>query len=216
LESYTKNDTYFPSSLYTWVPSRAVGLVAAADGDWVFDPDTSVPDTWYSTQPVPIIRANVDPVDYCWSWLWTWAADGSSQTGLLAAADYGALNRRLRSDTCPLTPAQLLPANPVYLFRRYGSAPVRVIQWPRNYADYQRNFDNSIERVWEGAGWGWPPVPQSKPDRIPRIVRLLEDLGPVVQEIHVDDNGSRVDEALITTTLEQAQLEIIPFARPLP
>jgi hypothetical protein len=113
LESYTKTGTFYPSSAYTWVPSRAVGLVAAAEeGDWVFDPDTYVPDTWYSNRNVPIIRAEVEPVDYCWSWLWTWAANGSSQTGLLAAADYGPLNRRLRSDTCPLTPVATSASQP--------------------------------------------------------------------------------------------------------
>ena len=59
-------------------------------------------------------------------------------------------------------------------------------------------------------------MPQAKPGRIPRIVRLIEDQAPVVQEIHMDEGGNRVDEALITTTLEQAQLEIVAFARPLP
>jgi hypothetical protein len=169
--------------------SRAVGFVNQDNGQWVLDSDAN-----------GAIRANVDPVDYC-CYFMSWGSNPGVQ--VLYDADYGELHERFYvGEDLPVPATQLIRANKYYLYRRYGGRQARSVVFPRNYADFERNYDSTIVRYFAPGGF----------QHIPRVaVEHEEGLPAEVTDLGSEHLPLNPDESVITTTFENGQLSIYPY-----
>lgn len=170
--------------------SRAVGFVNHPDGDWVLDNDAG-----------NSIRGNLDQVNYC-----LYVMGWDSGIMVLYDADYGELQQRFyQNDNLPVPATQLIRSNKYYLWRSYGGPNARCVIYPRNYADYARNYDSSFLRY--NAPGGFAHIPR-------RAVDGLEDGDPEVSDLRANHIILNPDEAIITTEMENGIFSVSPYVTP--
>jgi hypothetical protein len=172
--------------------SRAAGFVNRPEGAWVLDNDAG-----------SSIRGGLEQVDYC---LYTMGWGSDSGILVLYDADYQELQERFyQNDGLPVPATQLIRSNKYYLWRSYGGPNARCVIYPRNYADYERNYDNSLIRYL--APGGFAHIPR-------RAVNGLEDGDPQVIDLRANHIIGNPDEAIITTDIENAVFSIYPYSTP--
>lgn len=173
------------------VYTNGVGWTNDEFGDWVFIPDGYD----YSRAPIRSDTTRTDcSLQGCY--------------GGVYRVSYGDLDERLYFGGVTPGQTQGITGNKVLLYRRYGCQPVNVVNWPRNYANYEPEWAstglNAMVRFASGGGLLVTP-------RL--AVNDLEGQQPEVIALPTSDDPTAV-EHIITTDFENAICVVWPLNVP--
>ncbi len=193
------------------LPAKAAGLVNDEEGEWVRD----IAGGTYG----PFMKSDLTPDRDC---IHVW---GDSFSGFnMTTFDFGEVGQTLRLAIGLPTPPQVGPPGGLsgmegtrlyckwVLVRRYGSAPARIILWPRNYAKYTPGYESDLEtaRAVAGTAGGMAGIPRIAVDD-------LEDAGPTVIDFPrvdpMDEESALLDEFIVTAVHENGELQVFRDAR---